>query len=88
MTVSLGRYNSKQVHALVLLAFEGPCPEGYEVLHKDHNPQNNNRKNLKYGTRSENLLMDYAAGRRTVAPEWVYSKNGKRRSDWKSYAVT
>lgn len=88
LTVSLGRHNSKQVHSLVLLAFEGPCPEGHEVLHKDHNPQNNNWNNLKYGTRSENLLMDYAAGRRTVPLEWVYSKNGKRRSDWKSYAVT
>ena len=44
------------VHTLVLLAFVGPCPPGYECLHADHNPRNNSLDNLRWGTRSENCL--------------------------------
>ena len=44
------------VHTLVLLAFVGPPPEGYECLHKDHNPLNNSLDNLRWGTRSDNCL--------------------------------
>ena len=44
------------VHTLVLLAFVGPCPDGYECLHGDHNPRNNSLSNLRWGTRSENSL--------------------------------
>lgn len=63
-TVALGKRNSVGVHQLVLLAFVGPCPAGHEVLHDDHKPANNVLTNLRYGTRSENLKMDYAAGNR------------------------
>ncbi len=62
VTVALGRGNSQQVHALVLLAFVGPRPEGQEVLHLNHDPTDNRLENLRYGTRSENLKMDYARG--------------------------
>jgi hypothetical protein len=55
LTVSLTRYNSKQVHALVLNAFVGPCPDGCEGLHRDDNPTNNHLSNLRWGTRSANL---------------------------------
>ena len=44
------------VHTLVLLAFVGPCPDGYECLHGDNNPRNNSLDNLRWGTRSENCL--------------------------------
>jgi len=64
LTVSLGRHNSKQVHALVLLAFVGPAPAGHEGLHRDHDPSNNRLSNLKWGTRSENILMDFSGGSR------------------------
>jgi HNH endonuclease/NUMOD4 motif len=68
LSVVLGRsVGSKQVHALVMLTFKGPYPLGQEVLHLDHNPGNNRFSNLRYGTRSENLQMDYDAGRRCVA---------------------
>jgi len=63
-TVALGKRNSASVHRLVMLAFVGPCPAGHEVLHDDHNPANNALTNLRYGTRSENLKMDYTAGNR------------------------
>jgi hypothetical protein len=44
-----------QVHRLVLLAFDKPCPEGLEVRHLDGDPGNNFLDNLKYGTHSENM---------------------------------
>lgn len=68
LSVVLGRsVGTKQVHQLVMSAFVGPRPKGMEVLHLDHDPSNNARVNLKYGTRSENLSMDYDAGRRSQA---------------------
>ncbi len=53
------------VHRLVMLAFEGPCPDKFEVLHKNHEPSDNRWVNLIYGTRSENIRMDFAAGSRS-----------------------
>lgn len=50
------------VHQLVMLVFIGRCPAGQEVLHLNHAPSDNRLENLKYGTRSENLKMDYARG--------------------------
>ena len=51
-----GRYLQAQLHRVVLIAFIGPPPPGCEVLHGDGNPANNNVANLRWGTRSENLL--------------------------------
>lgn len=55
-TVALGRNNSRTVHSLVAETFIGPCPEGHEVLHIDGTRTNNCAYNLRYGTRSENML--------------------------------
>jgi hypothetical protein len=44
------------VHRLVLEAFVGPCPEGMEGLHWDDDKDNNRLSNLRWGTRTENLL--------------------------------
>jgi hypothetical protein len=66
VSVALGLGNSRLVHQLVLEAFVGPRPERHEVLHLNHIPSDNRLVNLKYGTRSENLRMDYAAGKRKV----------------------
>jgi hypothetical protein len=46
--------SSKNVHRLVLLSFVGPSPEGMECRHLDGIRKNNNLKNLKWGTLSEN----------------------------------
>lgn len=54
----------KYVHQLVLLAFVGERPVGAVTLHMDHVPSNNALTNLQYGSVSENLKMDIAAGRR------------------------
>jgi hypothetical protein len=43
-----------KVHRAVLLAFEGPCPDGMEVAHLDGNQLNNSLENLSYVTPKEN----------------------------------
>ncbi|EJD0489927.1 NUMOD4 motif-containing HNH endonuclease [Salmonella enterica] len=71
LSVALGKGNSRMVHQLVLEAFVGPRPAGQEVLHLNHNPKDNRLSNLKYGTRSENIRMDYEAGKRRVHPNFI-----------------
>jgi hypothetical protein len=44
-----------QVHALVLLAFVGPCPEGMECRHGDGNHLNNFLYNLSWVTHEVNM---------------------------------
>lgn len=60
------------VHQLIALTFLGPCPEGKEVLHNDGDPKNNRLENLRYGTRTENILDVYRQGkawRKLTAPD-------------------
>lgn len=64
LCVVVGRGRTRLVHQLVMSAFVGPRPLGQEVLHKDHQPSNSAVVNLMYGTRSENLRMDYDDERR------------------------
>lgn len=45
-----------RVHRLVMAAFVGPCPEGMEVCHNNGNPADNQPSNLRYDTRSENMI--------------------------------
>jgi len=54
---------SYQVHQLVMTAFVGPTPHGKEILHADGNPANNKLENLRYGTRSENILDVFRIGK-------------------------
>lgn len=56
LSVVLGRGNTRMVHALVLLAFVGARPSGAECRHLDGNPANNRLDNLRWGTRTENIL--------------------------------
>lgn len=44
------------VHVLVAEAFIGTKPQGMEVCHNDNDPTNNRVENLRYGTRSSNVL--------------------------------
>lgn len=53
MYVGLVRYQ-KAVHRLVLEAFVGPCPEGWECRHLNGNPGDNRLENLQWGTIKEN----------------------------------
>lgn len=49
-----GRYVTRRVHQLVLLAFVGPRPEGMQCRHLDGDPTNNQLENLRWGTPLEN----------------------------------
>jgi len=71
LTVAIGKGNSRLVHQLVLEAFVGPRPPGFDSLHLNHIPTDNRLENLRYGPRSENLRMDYAAGTRRVHPTFI-----------------
>jgi hypothetical protein len=70
VSVAIGKGNSRLVHQLVLEAFVGPRPKGMESLHLNHNPEDNRLANLQYGTRGENMRMDYEVGTRTVHPNF------------------
>jgi hypothetical protein len=45
----------RAVHRLVLEAFVGPCPEGFEGCHFDGDPSNNAVKNLRWDTHLNNM---------------------------------
>jgi hypothetical protein len=79
--VVLGKGNSRLVHALVLSAFVGPRPAGYDTLHGDGDPANNRLTNLRWGTRSENMqdavrhgVHRSGAGRGEANPRAVLSE--------------
>ena len=54
--VGFGSSVNRAVHRVVLETFVGPCPEGQECRHLDGDKHNNHLDNLKWGTRSENIL--------------------------------
>ena len=51
-----GRGDRFYVHQLVLIAFIGPCPDGKECCHGNGNPADNRLENLRWGTKTENLM--------------------------------
>lgn len=51
-----GTHKNRTVHSLVLEAFVGPRPAGYEGSHLDGNPAHNYVTNLKWETPSENCM--------------------------------
>lgn len=88
----------RYVHHLVLEAFVGPRPDGYECCHADDNPANNHLSNLRWDTRSANSIDAVRNGRHPTGSKtrckrqhdltpdnvWV-SRNGRRhcRACWK-----
>ena len=75
VSVVLGRRTSgKPVHQLVMKTFVGAPPEGEEVLHINGKPNDNRLSNLRYGSRTENILDVFRQGRRwrKLAIEDVY----------------
>lgn len=58
-----GRRWKPKVHYLVLAAFVGPRPHGYQVRHLDGDPANNTVANLAWGTASENRWDTIRHGR-------------------------
>ena len=65
LSVILGRgTHGKPVHQLIMTTFVGSPPKGMEVLHKNGDPTDNRLDNLRYGTRTENILDVYNNGGR------------------------
>lgn len=61
-----GKRIDKPVHQLVLLAFKGPRPEGYESCHLNGIPSDNKEENLKWGTKEENASHKILHGTRII----------------------
>jgi len=63
-TISINKKATKKfVHVLVLEAFIGPRPEGYQACHNDGNSLNNRLDNLRWDTREGNQLDRINHGR-------------------------
>lgn len=62
-SVGLGRSKTVRVPTLVLLAFVGPKPPGYECCHGDGDPSHNWLGNLRWDTHSENMNDKVRHGR-------------------------
>lgn len=58
-----GRQTTAYVHVVVLKAFAGPRPDGYEACHGDGNRQNNRRANLRWDTGAANKADRNAHGK-------------------------
>lgn len=84
LTVTLGRGNSRTVHSLVAAAFIGPRPDGCEVLHCDGTRTNNHVSNLRYGTRTENILDAVRSGTWVTAERRAGMDKG-RKNRWEAY---
>lgn len=57
-----GRKRTTTTHRLVLLAFCGPCPVGGDACHGNGIKTDNRIENLRWGTRSENILDNVHRG--------------------------
>jgi HNH endonuclease len=71
-SVCLYKQNSRSgktvtIHILVLEAFVGPRPRGLEGCHNDGDGSNNHLSNLRWDTRSENILDRFRHGACRVA---------------------
>ena len=53
-----------KVHVLVLEAFVGPRPAGYDACHDNGNKRDNRLTNLRWDTRSNNVKQRAAKGER------------------------
>lgn len=64
----------KPVHQLVMRTFIGAPKDGDEILHINGNPKDNRLSNLRYGTRTENILDVFRQGKawRKLSVEDVY----------------
>lgn len=49
-----GKKQWPYIHALVLMAFAGPRPPGFECRHLNGNPHDNHLENLEWGTHTKN----------------------------------
>lgn len=70
------RIHVRRVHRLVVEAFQGPRPEGYECRHLNGDKADNRLENLQWGTQSENALDRVRHGTHQWAKQTHCSKAG------------
>lgn len=63
-----GKTNTERVHRLVLQAFVGQCPEGWDGCHNDGNPLNNSLSNLRWDTKAANIADSVRHGTKKDPP--------------------
>ncbi len=61
-----GRPRTLQMHRALLLAYVGPCPEGYQARHLNDIHDDNRLCNLAWGTPAENMADKFRNGRVAV----------------------
>lgn len=66
---------SESIHRLVAAAFLGPCPDGWEVNHRNGCKTDNRLDNLEYATSSANQMHAYRAGLQDASGE----RNGQSK---------
>jgi hypothetical protein len=66
-----GHQKSRLVHALVLMAFDGPKQAGQVCRHLDGNPKNNALHNLCWGTHRDNHLDAVKHGTHFKPPKLI-----------------
>lgn len=54
-SINSGKSKRVMLHKIVAECWLGECPEGYEVDHIDRNSHNNDYRNLRYVTKSEQM---------------------------------
>lgn len=65
---------TKKVHRLILETFVGPCPDGMEGCHYNDIPSDNELKNLRWDTRSNNNKDAYRNGRKYPSAKLNFSQ--------------
>ena len=90
VVVHSGKTQTMLVSGLVLEAFVGPRPKGYDACHADDNPLDDRLVNLRWDTHSENMMDVIRQGRHNHAgkpacknghkftPANTITRNGKR----------
>lgn len=64
-----GRAKMRKIHHLVMAAFVGPRPEGYQINHIDGIKTHNRLSNLEYATAKENAQHAWAIGLNTLTAQ-------------------
>ncbi len=72
-------HSGKCIHSLVLEAFVGPRPTGYQCAHEDGNKINNHISNLSWKTPRDNNRDKFRHGRQACGEDHYISKlNGEK----------
>jgi hypothetical protein len=69
-----GRRSTRRTCRLILLAFVGPCPPGYETCHRNGDPADNRAENLYWGTHADNMADRNRHGNYTRGSQHFGSK--------------